>query len=95
MVEYFYKVLHFPATPNTNICSKKFQTSGKDRSYKILVSTLLLGTFFRVPYVSQFPASVKTGEKMVRKERYIREETGVMEIQFKMQTNLPFLLDSL
>lgn len=45
--------------------------------------------------MSQFPASVKTREKVVRKERYRREENRVMEIQFKMQTNLPFLLDSL
>lgn len=51
-------------------------------------------TFSQVPCVSQFPASVKAREKAMGKQRY-REENRVMEIQFKMQTNLPFLLDSL
>lgn len=45
--------------------------------------------------MSQFPASMKTREKVVGKERYRGEENRIMEIQFKMQTNLPFLLDSL
>jgi hypothetical protein len=38
---------------------------------------------------------VKKRVKMVWKERWRGEETGIMEIEFKMHTNLPFLLDSL
>lgn len=94
MVEYFYTVLHFSTSPKNNIYFKKFQISEKNRCYKILISASLLWIFFQVPYVSQFPASVKTREKVVRQERY-REENRVMKMQFKMQTNLPFLLDSL
>lgn len=97
VIGYFCIVLHFSTTPKSNICVFFFliQIPVKNRSYKILISTLLLWTFFSSSIVSQFLASVKTREKVVRKERYRREENRVMEIQFKMQTNLPFLLDSL
>lgn len=98
MVEYFLHSATFFFPPHQRkmlvLKNSKYQKK-KIVLTKSLYALFYFEPFFQVPYVSQFPASVRTGEKVVREERYRGEEDRVMEIQLKMQTNPLFLLDSL